>query len=264
MLQPDVLYTLGLAGDWVGLIQWVRRHRREIAADLNLTAAVRTTLAGLFADEWSRHDPFLLHDALGQLHLLHLTGTVHLTEAEHRRLVTTLAGWYAESDPFRAVDYARFFPDEDVCAGVLRRFSAADGSETVPIEPEDHTRPLFRSQAESAFFEAVRQVFPTFAVYPNVALSSVVDFSALKHQLDRTSRGYFFRAIIDCVVFDQHDGYRPLHFFELDSPYHDDPKRAERDALKTRILALAGRPLFRLRPPDPPDTLVDAVRRVVG
>ncbi len=95
---------------------------------------------------------------------------------------------------------------------------------------------------------AAREVFATYFVYPNVALSSLVDYDRLKAHRSGTERRYFFHARIDCVVFDQHDGYRPRFFFELDSPFHDADDRQMRDRHKNRILALAGQRLYRIRP----------------
>jgi hypothetical protein len=93
----------------------------------------------------------------------------------------------------------------------------------------------------------VREVFATYLVYPNVALSTVIDFEAVRERLASDERQYFFRGVIDCVVFDQHGGYRPLHFFELDSPLHDDAERFSNDGRKDRIVSTAGKQLHRIR-----------------
>ncbi|MEH2145424.1 hypothetical protein [Nostoc sp.] len=58
---------------------------------------------------------------------------------------------------------------------------------------------------------------------------------------------FFFRGIVDCVVFDQHESYKPIKFFELDSSYHDSPEQKLRDSYKDKILALAGQTLYRIR-----------------
>ncbi len=111
----------------------------------------------------------------------------------------------------------------------------------------DHTTSLFRSRQEEEFFMAVREVFASYFVYPNVALSSVLDFESLRSELSPAERQFFFRGIVDCVVFDQQNAYRPRYFFELDSPYHDTDRQAENDARKDRIFATAGQTLLRVR-----------------
>jgi hypothetical protein len=112
----------------------------------------------------------------------------------------------------------------------------------------DRTTGLFRSDLERDFFHAVRSVFPTYAPYPNVALTSVVDVDAVRPHLTGEERSLLYTGVVDCVLFDPHADYRPVAFFEIDSPYHDAPDRRASDARKDRILAVAGHRLIRLRP----------------
>ncbi|XLM19283.1 DUF2726 domain-containing protein (plasmid) [Pseudomonas sp. PLMAX] len=106
---------------------------------------------------------------------------------------------------------------------------------------------LFKSQQEENFFEAVRRVFPTYNPYPNVALSSVLDIDAFKDDLTPRERDYFFRAVVDSVVFDARDSYTPKFFFELDSVYHDSTRAKENDAMKDSIFKAANVKLIRIR-----------------
>lgn len=125
------------------------------------------------------------------------------------------------------------------------------------------TRNLFKSKQEQNFFEAVRDAFPTYHPYPNVAVSSVLDFDALKASLDRAARDYFFWAIIDCVVFDTKDGYEPRFFFELDSIYHDEERARENDALKDRIFSAANVKLIRIRARERSEATVHRFKQLV-
>jgi hypothetical protein len=63
---------------------------------------------------------------------------------------------------------------------------------------------------------AVRENFQMFVVYPNVSLSCLIEFDKIKSNLSQEERNFFFRGIVDCVVFDQHESYKPIKFFELD------------------------------------------------
>ena len=131
----------------------------------------------------------------------------------------------------------------------------------------EFTRPLFKSRQESEFFQALRQVYPRYDVYPNVALSCLIDFDAIQLELSSEERRYFFMGIVDCVVFDQFRSYRPLYFFELDSSYHDTPEQRTKDRYKERILALAGQKLYRIRKVDRPvgiDGFVTMIREVLN
>lgn len=107
---------------------------------------------------------------------------------------------------------------------------------------------LFKSKQEEHFYEAVRTVFPTYHPYPNVALSCVLDYHAIKDQLSEKAKTYFFQAIIDSVVFDVGSGYEPRYFIELDSSFHDGAKAQANDQLKDAIFRAANTKLIRIRP----------------
>jgi hypothetical protein len=138
---------------------------------------------------------------------------------------------------------------------------------TTPATVVTHSLSLFKSSQEAAFFHALRTVFQMYTPYPNVALSSLIDFDAIRDRLSAEERDYFFKGIVDCVLFDPHDDYRPIHFFELDSSHHDDPDQQEKDAYKDRIIAAAGHRLYRVRPqvcPVTTDDFVATLRGVLG
>jgi hypothetical protein len=140
-------------------------------------------------------------------------------------------------------------------------------SVTTPATAATHSLSLFKSAQEAAFFHALRTVFQTYTPYPNVALSSLIDFEAIRPRLAPKERDYFFKGIVDCVLFDPHDDYRPVHFFELDSAHHDDPDQQEKDGYKDRIIAAAGHRLYRVRPqvhPVTTDDFVATLRGVLG
>jgi len=82
---------------------------------------------------------------------------------------------------------------------------------------------------------------------PNAALHAAIDVEAIREFLSNSDRRLFFRVLIDMVVFDPDDDFQPTHFFELDSPWHDDPAREERDKKKERFITLAGCSLIRIR-----------------
>ena len=123
---------------------------------------------------------------------------------------------------------------------------------------------LFKSKQEQNFYEAVRRVFPTYHPYPNVALSCVLDYAAIKDRLTEAQRGYFFRAIIDSVVFDAMSGYEPKYFIELDSSFHDSPQAAANDSLKDAIFKAANTKLIRIRPLNAKASSVEEFERLVS
>lgn len=106
---------------------------------------------------------------------------------------------------------------------------------------------LFKSKQEENFYEAIRRFFPTYHFYPNVTLSSVLNYPAIKDQLSEKAKSYFFQAIIGSVVFDVGSGYEPRYFIELDSSFHDETKAQANDQLKDSIFRAANTKLIRVR-----------------
>lgn len=261
--SPDVtdheaLFRMVYDRRWADVLAFVHRHRASIEADALLNRAVET-FAAAFLDEVDWAGSAGYGRELETLFLLHTGGFYRLPPERFAQVVAHLVTLHA-ARPEVALGYARLCPDHPACAAFLRAHDtppptrvdhAHDASlELTRNHPEagvDHTISLFKSQQEADFFLAAREVFATYLVYPNVALSCLVDYDALRDRLSPTERRYFFRAVVDCVVFDQHDGYRPRFFFELDSPLHDTDARRAGDRAKDRILALAGQHLHRLR-----------------
>lgn len=116
------------------------------------------------------------------------------------------------------------------------------------IQKENHTIKLFKSKQEYEFFYAVRENFPNYYTYPNVAVSCIVDFDKIKDKLSNTEKEYFFKAIVDSVVYEQtDDNFIPKFYFELDSIYHDEKKQMAKDTIKDKFFSLAGQELIRIR-----------------
>lgn len=116
------------------------------------------------------------------------------------------------------------------------------------ISKENFTINLFKSIQESTFFYSIIDYYPNFMTYPNVSLSCLIDFKKIEEKLNINEKEYFFKAVIDCVVFKQdNNNFIPKYFFELDSIYHDKPEQKEKDIIKDKILGLAGQKLFRIR-----------------
>lgn len=122
---------------------------------------------------------------------------------------------------------------------------------------------LFRSHQEQLFFEAVRGAFPTYHPYPNVAVSCLIDYAAVKDNLTAEERTYFFKAIIDTVVFDSNSGYEPKFFIELDSQYHDTDAATSNDRMKDNIFKAANVKLIRIRAYDQREVTVEKLRQLV-
>lgn len=265
-LEPEAIYRLGYTEAWGEVIGLLRRHRDRIAQDERLQVAFSQTLEGWFYTDWSGWDPIILNDALEKLYYLHLGGALQLDEAHILTALETLVAWYKTRDPQKAYQLARAYPAHPPFEAVIanQKTGSEKGGGHVYLG-RDHRTSLFKSAQEERFFYAVRQVFPSFAVYPNVALSALLDFKGIGPALSGEEAAYFFRAVVDCVVFDQHQRYRPVYFFELDSIYHEDADQQHRDHMKDRILALAGQTLHRIRLDHTPatDDFIIAIRECI-
>lgn len=111
----------------------------------------------------------------------------------------------------------------------------------------DWLTPLFKSKLEMAFYQALKEVFSSYFIYPNVALSNIFDFKLISPALSKAEEKYYFKAVVDFVVYDPADNHMPKHFFEVDSSYHDNLDAQKRDEKKNNIFAAANIPLIRMR-----------------
>lgn len=255
-VDQETVYGLMFRERWSELVDLIHRHREMVAEDPLLGRAVKV-FSDHFFERLPAADLPAVKPALEKLFLLHVGGFHRLEERHFEQVVEHLVALH-EDRPEAAAGYARHCPDNERCARMLERMAVRRRAEhdqsdrislcvTRPADGANHTVSLFRSKQEIDFYMAVREVFATYFVYPNVAVSTLIDFDGIRHALAPAERSYFFQAVVDCVVFDQHDGYRPGHFFELDSSLHDVEERREKDDMKDRILSTAGARLHRIR-----------------
>jgi Protein of unknown function (DUF2726) len=118
----------------------------------------------------------------------------------------------------------------------------------------DWLNPLFKSSLESHFYQALKDVFPSYFIYPNVALSNIFEKDSIFPHLNSEQRTFYFNGVVDFVdfvdfvVYDRTDGHVPKYFFEVDSFYHDRQEAKIRDAKKNAIFNAANITLHRIRP----------------
>jgi len=250
------------AKDWdviVGIMQ-SDSNCKFIAADSVLFNIVeKHMIHELLTDKTSQENPsYKLH--LFEFITLHNHKNYHfkLSAEDYKKVVLKLVE--VEENAKTAYDYALKFPEEEVCKEVITTYETKipkvvehSQSEKLHVTTNrsvgvlDASTSLFKSIQEYHFYKAIREVFPTFLVFPNVALSAVIDFNLIKDSLSKEEKSYFFKALIDCVVFDSENRFKAVKFFELDSPYHDTEKQGIKDAYKDSILAKAGQKLWRIR-----------------
>lgn len=249
----EALYQHIQAQAWTPALELLYRQRSMLAVDPLWRHA-----AHVLVQELRARLSELSEAVLERLFLLHTGRLYTLPEDVFAEVVAELVRRHADR-PEVARRYARWCPAHPACAPLLasplsKTASAWEDRNGFAVQrhlPTRATTPpsLFRSHQEFVFFQAVREVFPTYLVYPNVALSCLLEYERIAHQLSQEARRYALQALVDCVVFDPDDAYRPRYCFELDSPLHAAPERRDRDALKTHLLQQAGLPFYRIRPP---------------
>jgi len=119
----------------------------------------------------------------------------------------------------------------------------------VTLHPRtDWLNPLFKSSLETHFYQALKDVFPSYFIYPNVVLSNIFDKEQIFPHLNSEQRNFYFNGVVDFVVYDPTDSHMPKYFFEVDSFYHDRQEAMIRDAKKNAIFNAANITLYRIRP----------------
>lgn len=118
----------------------------------------------------------------------------------------------------------------------LEQSQCTDNSSKVSVIPRlDWLAPLFKSSQELEFYQALKDLYPNYFIYPNVALSNIFNFDGMSEAISSKHQYYFFKAVIDFVVYDPSDFHVPKYFFEVDSHYHDNPKAKIKDQMKNDI-----------------------------
>ncbi|MGG7664031.1 DUF2726 domain-containing protein [Dyadobacter sp. BHUBP1] len=250
--------------DWNSLIDLFKDNRiyLEIEQDSIIQSILeREFISELIGGSGFDDDPEYLF-YLEQFHILHVSPHYKFSlKAIHvDPLVEKIIGIYRADSLEKAVFYAKKYANLPVSIEILAEIensqpkviqhslsSTIKVTENREIEPVDSTTSVFKSQHERRFYMAVRAIFHTYLVLPNVAISAVVDFESVKHHLDQKERAYFFTALIDCVVVDAQNEFRPIKMLEIDSLYHDDEEQLRKDRMKDKIIAKAGHKLLRIR-----------------
>ncbi|MEW6495739.1 MAG: hypothetical protein AB1589_24950 [Cyanobacteriota bacterium] len=260
-IDYEQIYQLTFRKQWAELLELVYQYSKVASSNELVMSAVKTFENEFFGELDKGVTNANIEVLLEKLFVLDKGRIYKLSEERSIRVVVELANIYRKKGLLKkAYDYAKFYPEDERCAEIIKLHQESlpkviEHSQSTQIKVTEnrnisninHTTSLFKSHQELEFFMAVREIFQMFVVYPNVALTCLINFNKIENRLSPEERSFFFRGIVDCVVFDQHNRYKPIKFFELDSPYHDLPDQKLRDSYKDNILALAGQRLYRIR-----------------
>jgi hypothetical protein len=263
MINHEDIFQAIQREDWGFLTSVLHKNSKDIITDTLLSQAAKT-----FVSEFLRQidkypeDKLEIIQNLETLWLLDKGRFYRLTD-EELKIVTCQIVKRKRDKIIEAYNFAKEYPDELICKEVIelhektiqqkiahsqsQRISVTEMKEVSDV---DYTISLFKSKQEIEFFYALKRTFEMYQIYPNVSISCLLNWTLLKNELTENERRYFFTGIIDFVVFDQAEGFKPIHFFELDSIYHDNSESEKKDQMKDSILAKAGVKITRIRKQD--------------
>lgn len=259
VFERESMYQMLANRDWIGLSNTLTTHAKELANDPITQQAVGFFETEFFAD-CAEYPSKVRYQKFEHISLMIELGKHGFSRAFQDRFVDEKLQVMQELGLPSLLSFALGNQHRPLAKQIVRekRTAAPDqiaqarrGDLSIKASQVHDAAPktikLFKSQQEENFFEAVRRAFPTYNPYPNVALSSVLDIDSFKDELSPKERSYFFRAVVDSVVFDARDSYTPKFFFELDSVHHDSLQAQENDAMKDSIFKAANVKLTRIR-----------------
>ena len=263
MINQEEIFKAIQKEDWEFLITTLHKNKKDISTDPLLTLAAQTFISEFLSKVDSY--PSNYSETVSNLEMLWVIdkGNYYkLKENDHKKLVCQIVK--RKSDKLiEAYNYAKTYPEEKICKQVIENYEklipkTVEHTQTHRISVTgrkniadiDYTTNLFKSIQEIEFFYALKRTYDSYQIYPNVSISCLLSWTLLKDELTKEEKNYYFTGIIDFVVFDQAEGFKPIHFFELDSIYHDSEERKSKDNLKDSIFAKAGVKIIRIRKHD--------------
>lgn len=255
-MNLEDLYKSMAANDW-GFVYNFMKHNNEYFKKNKLEFE---RVSGFIASEYIRYIPtekaVLILNLSQKLFILNRSGSVLFSI---QQLINIEKLTLSVLDETEAYSFAKGFCIHSVEAKELLKNKKIkeQTSENIqdtteaPIDNAfprlDWLAPLFKSSQELEFYQALKNLYPNYFIYPNVALSNIFNFDDICNNISSKQQDYFFKAVIDFVVYDPSDLHIPKYFFEVDSNYHDNPKAKIKDKMKDGIFLSANIPLHRIR-----------------
>lgn len=261
MISQENIYNLLQARNWSELIDIFYSRKDLIKNDTLLSQAVEVTLNEITQICLKLDTTPEFIENLEQLILLNAGKFISLKNEQEEAIISALVNGTKDKNLLYSYQYATRFPDNEICSKVITQFEKDKPkeinhsqdrevllTENRQIEKDNDFRvSLFNSFQEVEFYLALKRVFDTYQVYPNVGLSTVIDFEKIREHLNQTEINFFFKSSIDFVVFEPFRNYLPIHFFEIDSTWHDTEEQEKKDKIKDKIFSISGQKLYRIR-----------------
>lgn len=241
--------------DFDNIVKFLKTGQKTVAEDSILQQAV-----GHFFNEVTDLKNQPANDdtnfVFTQLFILHTQKFFCFSEEQFENIVVHLAKNSKKSE--EAFFYASKFPGNAFCAEIISLYNENRPREVehnqiskiqvheIISTNENLTTSIFNSKQERLFFFALRNCFPTHYIYPNMALSTIINSAIVDNILTVSEMRFFYNTTIDFVVVDQFSDFKPVFAVELDSEWHRLHNQEDKDEIKNKILKSAGLPLYRI------------------
>ena len=259
-INHDDIYNYLLREKWELLIDIFYNNQDLINSDAQLTRSLEMVLTVVTnkAIELNSDTGFI--NNIERILSLDSMNKISLKTEQKEAIVVAYVNAKKENINY-VYNYAKDYPNNPICKDIIRDFEKNipkiilhTQSNLVKVienndinEHNDFRIPLFNSPQETEFYFALKRVFDSYLVYPNIAISSIIDYESIKGKLDSAEKDFFFKTSIDFAVFEPFNGYFPIHFFEIDSGYHDNIEQKNKDSIKDKIFSISGQKLYRIR-----------------
>jgi hypothetical protein len=265
-MTSEKIFQLLQQSKWEELLEFERNNRKEIVNDILMKQVFDTYfIDALLLDLEKKEDKLYSYVILKNVYqrfIQHRNLTYNISEESFEKLVIQYLKSLQSQNELKTanhiantwvhLDDAKEFIDEYKKTQPKEISHSREEIVKVSINPniqkENHMISLFKSKQEYEFFYAIREYYPNYFTYPNVAISCIIDYEKIKNNLIQKERDYFFKAIVDNVVYVQtNENFIPKFYFELDSIYHDLEAQKEKDKIKDKFFSLSGQKLIRIR-----------------
>lgn len=241
--------------DFDNIVNFLKTGQKTVAEDTILQQAVGhffNEVIGLTNQPASDNTNFVF----SQLFILHTQKFFTFSDEQFVSIVVHLARTSKKSE--EAFFYASKVPDNAVCAEIIATHNEnkpkeVEHNQTSKIQVheitstnENLTTSIFNSKQERLFFFALRNCFPTHYIYPNIALSTIINSAIVDNILAGSEKRFFYNTTIDFIVVDQFNDFKPIFAVELDSEWHRLHNQGDKDEIKNKILKAAGLTLYRI------------------
>jgi hypothetical protein len=259
-ISQEEIYKNLKEENWEMLIDIFYKRKDIIKQDSLLSKSLETVINVITSKslQLETKDDFV--NNVEQFLLLHSSKFIELKSDQIEAIKIAVAN-AKRHDISYAYNYAKEYPNNEICKEIIieyeKTFPTKSNISNVDLITviennlidldNDFRKSLFNSNQELEFYLALKRVFDTYQIYPNVAISSVINFDLIKDKLTSSQRDFFFKSSIDFVVFEPLKNYFPVYFFEIDSIWHDSEIQIKKDDIKDKILSISGQKLYRIR-----------------